>query len=80
MHTVSAMKSNNTEFAKEIMDKLIKTKGRVNFWAGKINITCENANGANDTFLRLDGWSKGVAFINGFNLGRYWPVMGPQVE
>lgn len=25
-----------------------------------------------DTFLRLDGWSKGQAFINGFNLGRYW--------
>lgn len=22
---------------------------------------------------------KGVAFWNGFNLGRYWPVMGPQV-
>ena len=32
-----------------------------------------------DTFLKLDGWSKGVAFINGFNLGRYWPIMGPQV-
>ncbi|GGH36523.1 glycoside hydrolase family 35 protein [Paenibacillus segetis] len=25
-----------------------------------------------DTFLRLDGWNKGQAFINGFNLGRYW--------
>ena len=22
---------------------------------------------------------KGQAFINGFNLGRYWPVRGPQV-
>lgn len=34
-----------------------------------------------DTFLRLDanGWSKGVAFVNGHNLGRYWPVKGPQV-
>lgn len=30
-----------------------------------------------DTFLRLDGWEKGVAFINGFNLGRYWKA-GPQ--
>jgi beta-galactosidase len=30
-----------------------------------------------DTFLSLDGWDKGVAFINGFNLGRYWKV-GPQ--
>ena len=25
----------------------------------------------------LQGWRKGVVFINGFNLGRYWDV-GPQ--
>lgn len=30
-----------------------------------------------DTFLRVDGWVKGVVFLNGFNLGRYWEV-GPQ--
>lgn len=30
-----------------------------------------------DTFLRLDGFTKGVAFINGFNLGRYWNPAGP---
>ena len=29
-----------------------------------------------DTFLALPGWTKGVCFINGFNLGRYWEV-GP---
>ncbi|GAB6026784.1 hypothetical protein CHUAL_013281 [Chamberlinius hualienensis] len=33
---------------------------------------------AADTFLDLSGWSKGIAFINGFNLGRYWPDVGPQ--
>ena len=32
----------------------------------------------NDTFLSLPGWTKGQAFINGFNLGRYWPGEGPQ--
>lgn len=31
-----------------------------------------------DTFLSFRGWSKGVAFINGFNLGRFWPSFGPQ--
>ena len=31
-----------------------------------------------DTFLQLPGWSKGQAFINGYNLGRYWPAVGPQ--
>ncbi|XP_077499826.1 beta-galactosidase-like [Amblyomma americanum] len=32
-----------------------------------------------DTFLDPTGWGKGVAFVNGFNLGRYWPSIGPQV-
>jgi len=32
-----------------------------------------------DTFLHLPGWFKGQAYINGFNLGRYWPVVGPQI-
>ncbi|KAG1668979.1 Beta-galactosidase [Nymphon striatum] len=36
-------------------------------------------NQPNDTFLRMDGWFKGVAILNDFNLGRYWPVVGPQV-
>ena len=31
-----------------------------------------------DTFLRLNGWRKGNVFLNGLNLGRYWPVAGPQ--
>ncbi|XP_067350683.1 beta-galactosidase-1-like protein 2 [Channa argus] len=30
-----------------------------------------------DTFLKLPGWEKGVVFINGLNLGRYWSI-GPQ--
>ncbi len=30
-----------------------------------------------DTFLDLEGFGKGVAFINGFNLGRFWEI-GPQ--
>uniref|UniRef100_A0A8C8SFV9 Galactosidase beta 1 like n=1 Tax=Pelusios castaneus TaxID=367368 RepID=A0A8C8SFV9_9SAUR len=31
-----------------------------------------------DTFAKLPGWSKGQLWINGFNLGRYWPALGPQ--
>ncbi len=30
-----------------------------------------------DAFLDMTGWDKGVAWINGFNLGRYWKI-GPQ--
>lgn len=29
-----------------------------------------------DTFLSMNGWGKGCAFINGFNLGRFWEA-GP---
>lgn len=32
-----------------------------------------------DTYLDTTGWGKGVAYVNGYNLGRYWPVVGPQM-
>uniref|UniRef100_A0A8C3K973 Galactosidase beta 1 like n=1 Tax=Calidris pygmaea TaxID=425635 RepID=A0A8C3K973_9CHAR len=31
-----------------------------------------------DTFVKFPGWTKGQLWINGFNLGRYWPPRGPQ--
>jgi len=31
-----------------------------------------------DTFLSFPGWVKGVCWINGFNLGKYWNI-GPQM-
>ncbi|XP_037999109.1 beta-galactosidase-1-like protein isoform X2 [Motacilla alba alba] len=31
-----------------------------------------------DTFVKFPGWSKGLLWINGFNLGRYWTSRGPQ--
>ncbi|XP_067827135.1 beta-galactosidase-1-like protein 2 [Heptranchias perlo] len=30
-----------------------------------------------DTFIKLTDWGKGVVFVNGMNLGRYWDI-GPQ--
>ena len=30
-----------------------------------------------DTFLDMQKWGKGIVFVNGYNLGRYWKV-GPQ--
>lgn len=32
-----------------------------------------------DTYLNPTGWGKGVAYVNGLNLGRYWPLAGPQL-
>jgi beta-galactosidase len=34
-------------------------------------------NSVGDTFLDMSGWGKGIAWINGHNLGRYWKI-GPQ--
>lgn len=31
-----------------------------------------------DTFLNPSGWIKGVAIVNGYNIGRYWTI-GPQL-
>lgn len=31
-----------------------------------------------DTFIKLDGFTKGIVIINGFNLGRYYNTAGPQ--
>ena len=33
---------------------------------------------ANDTYLDVNNWTKGIAIVNGFNIGRYWPARGPQ--
>ncbi|XP_076003847.1 beta-galactosidase [Genypterus blacodes] len=32
-----------------------------------------------DTYIKLPNWRKGQIWINGFNIGRYWPSRGPQV-
>lgn len=31
-----------------------------------------------DSYLDMRQWSKGVVFVNGYNLGRYWSEVGPQ--
>ena len=36
-----------------------------------------NLDKVGDTFLDMAHWGKGIVFVNGINLGRYWKV-GPQ--
>ncbi|CAK5036043.1 unnamed protein product [Meloidogyne enterolobii] len=31
------------------------------------------------TFFDSRGWGHGIAMVNGFNIGRYWPLLGPQM-
>jgi hypothetical protein len=37
------------------------------------------ASALQDTFFDSRGWGKGQLFVNGYNIGRYWPTAGPQV-
>ncbi|NXO33250.1 GLB1L protein, partial [Locustella ochotensis] len=52
------------------------SEGRVGpaFYTG----TFETPGIAWDTFVKFPSWSKGLLWINGFNLGRYWTRRGPQ--
>ncbi|XP_060572131.1 beta-galactosidase-like isoform X1 [Ruditapes philippinarum] len=45
-------------------------------FTGKFEITDE----PNDTYLDMSLWTKGQMFVNGVNIGRYWPSLGPQVR
>jgi beta-galactosidase len=52
------------------------------FFRGHFNTTAANGSSSSggsasspfpaDTFLLMDGWDKGVVWVNGHNLGRYW--------
>lgn len=46
------------------------------FYSGIFNIS--SAYEVKDTYISFRGWTKGVAFVNDFNIGRFWPSMGPQ--
>ena len=58
------------------LDKLDFTKGYKEGTPGFYRFTFE-VEEAGDTFLDFAGWGKGCAFLNGFNLGRFWEI-GPQ--
>ncbi|KLT65186.1 beta-galactosidase family protein [Pedobacter sp. BMA] len=48
------------------------TAGRPTLYGGTFNLTKTG-----DTFLDMRGFGKGIVFVNGINIGRYWSV-GPQ--
>ncbi|GAB0088675.1 hypothetical protein DMENIID0001_031380 [Sergentomyia squamirostris] len=53
----------------------VLTDGPV-FFLGTLRVTEDNIA---DTYLDPTGWGKGILYVNGFNLGRYWPTVGPQI-
>ncbi|KFQ15251.1 Beta-galactosidase, partial [Leptosomus discolor] len=49
------------------------------FYAGRLSIPGGIPDLPQDTYVKFPGWTKGQVWINGFNLGRYWPARGPQL-
>lgn len=52
-------------------------QSQMTLWKGSFSIPCGEE--PRDTFLSFENWTKGFVIVNGFNLGRYWPKMGPQM-
>jgi len=44
------------------------------FYKLELVVTADNLK---DTFLNMESWTKGVVWVNGINLGRYWAEEGP---
>ena len=59
-------------FVSKDKPRVMPKTGVPRFWSGSFYVDHPA-----DTFLSMPGWTKGVAWVNGFNLGRYWR-RGPQ--
>nr|XP_020843058.1 beta-galactosidase isoform X2 [Phascolarctos cinereus] len=49
------------------------------FYVGQLSIPTGIPDLPQDTYIQFPNWTKGQVWVNGFNLGRYWPARGPQV-
>ncbi|KAB5518257.1 hypothetical protein PHYPO_G00163650 [Pangasianodon hypophthalmus] len=49
------------------------------FYGGTLEIPDHIPDLPQDTYIQFPNWSKGQVWINGVNVGRYWPSRGPQV-
>ncbi|CAG4981214.1 unnamed protein product [Parnassius apollo] len=66
----------NTSTEKPLVNEVELKRGPVLFEG---SFTVSSAENLLDTYLDTTGWSKGYVWINGHNLGRYWPRVGPQI-
>uniref|UniRef100_A0A0K0F8Z6 Glyco_hydro_35 domain-containing protein n=1 Tax=Strongyloides venezuelensis TaxID=75913 RepID=A0A0K0F8Z6_STRVS len=68
----------------DIIDNHFFRKGKVRFIKNNkvtgptILLGTLDISDVHDTYIFLPGFTKGVVVINGYNIGRYWNVMGPQ--
>lgn len=77
MYKLPMSKSTDFTFLKGIVDennpaKSTKLQNRPVIYKGSFDLT-----ETGDTFINMENWGKGIIFVNGINIGRYWQV-GPQ--
>lgn len=76
---VTSFKLNSVEPLRTVINSDVGETGTLHagpiFLRGTFNISGAPL----DTYLDTTGWGKGVAYVNGHNLGRYWPLVGPQI-
>lgn len=70
--TMYPLPLNNIESLCYKEEQLLQSENNPVFYKGDFNV-----DEVGDTFLLMEDWKKGVVFINGFNIGRYWEK-GPQ--
>lgn len=73
IYTLPFAELGNLAFTEAAETTAAKQEGAPRFYRGTFKL--DEVKG--DSFLRFDGWTKGVVYLNGFNLGRYWNA-GPQ--
>lgn len=73
--TIHSLPMDNIDLLHEPVVNVEEGKEGPVFYKGSFHI--EQEADIADTFLALEGWTKGIVFVNGFNLGRYWEA-GPQ--
>ncbi|ETE65840.1 Beta-galactosidase, partial [Ophiophagus hannah] len=66
-------------FNHRISGKNVSTYKGPTVYTGNFSIPSGIPDLPQDTYLKFPGWTKGQVWINGFNLGRYWPSLGPQL-
>ncbi|KJH50931.1 glycosyl hydrolase family 35 [Dictyocaulus viviparus] len=62
-----------TDDFENVSSSRLQSAGKHGVYSGVFEI-----NTPTDTFLNTTGWGKGVAIVNGKNVGRYWSTEGPQ--
>ncbi|PIC26766.1 hypothetical protein B9Z55_019241 [Caenorhabditis nigoni] len=69
----------NHNYNRKSMKKIQRNKLSKNNQKEGVFVGVLKVEAAADTWLDTTGWGKGIAIVNGRNLGRYWPTEGPQM-